>query len=116
MKTKNLFSSLLFLSLSLSMNSLRAQTPWILGGNEPGSGEFIGTTNDFPFIIKTNDTIRMVFDEFGKITLKTFQGTGIRFIRVNEDGDLEAMAPGNNTEILNGEGEWIPIQEHLIFY
>jgi hypothetical protein len=95
------------------MNALQAQTPWILGGNEPDFGEFIGTTNDFPFIIKTNDTIRMVIDEFGKVTLKTLQGTGIRLIRVNEDGDLVALEPGNNTEILNGEGEWIPIQEHL---
>lgn len=90
-----------------------AQSNWSLTGNAPSSGEFIGTTSDFPFIIKTHDTVRVVIDEFGKVTLKTMEGTGIRLLRVNEDGDLVAMEPGSNTEILNGEGEWIPLPSHL---
>jgi hypothetical protein len=55
----------------------------------------------------------MVIDENGLITIKTLEGSEIRMLQVNEDGELIALEAGSPTEILNGEGEWIPIPASL---
>jgi len=91
------------------MNSALAQSDWNTAGNSAGSGDFIGTTNTFPFIIKTDDVIRLVIDEDGLVTIKNLEGTAIRLLKVNEDGELIALEAGSPTQVLNGEGEWIPL-------
>ncbi len=55
----------------------------------------------------------MVIDENGLITIKTLEGTEIRMLQVNEDGELIALEAGSPTEILNGEGEWIALPVSL---
>lgn len=48
--------NLIILFLILNYLTIQAQTPWTITGNSAGSNDFIGTTNNIPFVVKTNNS------------------------------------------------------------
>ena len=60
---KKLFLSFFFMAATMGHISLFAQSYWSMSGNSASSSNFIGTTNNVPFQIKTNNNLRMILKE-----------------------------------------------------
>ena len=60
---KNVFSLFLFFAAMTGCTTLFAQSYWSMSGNSASSSNFIGTTNNVPFQIKTNNNLRMILKE-----------------------------------------------------
>ena len=67
---KNAFLLFLFIAAMTGCTTLFAQSYWSMSGNSASSSDFIGTTNNVPFKIKSNNASRMIFDGY-----KTGSGT-----------------------------------------
>ena len=61
---KKLVLSFFFLAATMGCTTLFAQSYWSMSGNSASSSNFIGTTNNMPFKIKTNNASRMIFDGY----------------------------------------------------
>ena len=61
---RNLFSIVLVVVTMGVCTTARAQSYWSMSGNSATSYNFIGTTNDAPFRIKTNGVTRMTFNAY----------------------------------------------------
>jgi hypothetical protein len=99
-----LFSTLLFI---ITTFSVVAQT-WKTGGNSIGTGDFLGTTNGFSLIFKTNNTQQMSIDPKGNIQFTSF-GIGKNGI-ISYDGKgnlIQLNYTGNNTDLLTGNGSFV---------
>jgi hypothetical protein len=57
--------------LTATPYALHARDAWSLTGNEIQEGQFLGTTNDQPLVIKTNDEEAMRIDVAGNVTRLT---------------------------------------------
>lgn len=67
-------------AILLSLNTAIAQNPWVQGGNTAGGNQSqrVGTNNNRPFRIETNNTQRMFFDNNGGGT-NGYIGIGTNF-------------------------------------
>ena len=61
---KNILSILAVIAAVSVCQVLSAQSYWSMSGNSATSSNYIGTTNDVMFRIRTNDTTRMTFDGY----------------------------------------------------
>ncbi len=61
---KKQISLFLLVALIVVSVSASAQSYWSMNGNSATSSNFIGTTNDAPFRIKTNGFTRMTFSDY----------------------------------------------------
>lgn len=61
---KNILSILAVIAAVSVCQVLSAQSYWSMSGNSATSSNFIGTTNDAPFRIKTNGFTRMTFSDY----------------------------------------------------
>jgi len=71
MKTTQKKSIVLVLSVLSLLNTLFAQTSWNTNGNAGSFSNFIGTTNNYPFLFRTNNVERM------RIQPNGFVGIGV---------------------------------------
>jgi hypothetical protein len=66
-------------------------TPWSLTGNAgTTASNFIGTTDNTPFRIRTNNTVKAIFTESGQLLLGNAGGAGPNSKLVVADGHIES--------------------------
>ena len=66
-------------------------TPWSLTGNAGNNAShFIGTTDNQPFRIRTNNALRAVFTESGQLMIGSGTGYGTNSKLIVEDGHIES--------------------------
>ena len=61
---KNAFLLFLFIAAMTGCTTLFAQSYWSMSGNSATTSNFIGTTNNVALKIKTNNSTRMIFDDY----------------------------------------------------
>lgn len=102
---KNLILLFVF---TLTVNSLfpQAGAKWATNGNIISSGEFIGTTNNFPLDFRTNNIQRMSLDLNGVLNLNSLSGVGQRVLLSTSTGNLMALPQGSPGQFLQYDGTW----------
>ena len=66
-------------------------TPWSLTGNAGTTvSHFIGTTDNVPFRIRTNNTVKAIFTESGQLLVGSGTGYGANSKLIVEDGHIES--------------------------
>ncbi len=66
-------------------------TPWSLTGNAgTTASHFIGTTDNAPFRIRTNNTVKAIFTESGQLLVGSGTGYGANSKLIVEDGHIES--------------------------
>lgn len=84
---KQIVMPLVVVLLMGTVNEVKAQTPdWNTSGNAIGGTNFLGSTNNFPVNILTNNTPRAVFTTGGFFGTGLSQGDGLRFLDPNPSG------------------------------
>ncbi len=101
---KLLLISLLLTSIYHSYGQAGAK--WATGGNSSSTGDFIGTTNNFPLIFKTNNTQKMVLSTTGVLQLNNLAGTGNRLLQTDASGNIIPFTMGTSSQVLYGNGLW----------
>ena len=73
--------------------------PWKQSGNNASNGDFIGTTNSIPLLIKTNNTTRFTFDSNGDIIFNSLaSANNYKILTIDVNGKL---TPVGGTAIKN---------------
>lgn len=100
--------SILSLVLILLTTLLVAQPSgkWSTGGNAISAGDFIGTTNNFPFDFRVNNVQQMSIGTNGVLTLNALAGTGNRILLSDANGNISALPQGGPDEFLLSNGTW----------
>jgi len=66
-------------------------TPWALTGNAgTTASHFIGTTDNLPFRIRTNNTVKAIFTESGQFLVGSGTGYGANSKLIVEEGHIES--------------------------
>lgn len=98
---------LIFSVLILFSMSVFAQGPkWTTLGNTNSTGDFIGSTNGQPFVIKTNNITRGTFTASGSFQLNSLIGTASRLLQTDATGNIIPFTMGTSTQVLFGNGTW----------
>ncbi len=83
----------LFLGKTASAQ-IESEKNWLLTGNVSGNNHFIGTTNNMPFVVKTNNITRMTIGSNGNVGIGTTDLS--EKLVVNGCLKLKATTPGNS--------------------
>ena len=94
-----------FVLLSFLSNAQSGQK-WASNGNLLSKDEFIGSSNNFPILFKTNNALKMSLGTNGLLNLKTLAGTGNRLMQTDTAGNLLPFAMGTASQVLYGNGIW----------
>ncbi len=92
-----------------SSTLLHAQSgpKWSVNGNAISPGDFIGSTNPYPFLVKTNNLDRFLIDPLGKVYVIDFKNLGVGFVTFDISGKLIPHSfSGNATDVLTGNGSF----------
>jgi hypothetical protein len=84
----------------------QAGAKWATGGNSISTGDFIGTTNNFPLLFKINNLQKMQLSTSGVLQINNLIGVGNRLILTDASGNISPFAMGTATQILYGNGTW----------
>ncbi len=79
---------------------------WSTGGNAIVAGDFIGTTNNFPFDFRVNNVQQMSLSVNGVLTLNALSGTSNRILFTDTNGNITALAAGTTGQFLKSNGTW----------
>jgi hypothetical protein len=79
---------------------------WNVFGNLGDGADWLGTTNSFPLIFKTNNTQRMSLDANGVFNLVNLAGTGSRMLQTDANGNLIFLPTGSSGQFLQSDGTW----------
>ena len=94
------------LMLLFQTNSFAQGPKWATLGNATSTGDFIGSTNSQPFVIKTNNITRGTFTTSGSFQLNNLIGTGSRLLQTDATGNIIPFTMGTSTQVLYGNGIW----------
>lgn len=87
-----------------------ASAQWGLNGNAISSTNFIGSTNNQTFSVRTNNTERMKITGTGDFYLTGLTGTGPGILRVSASGGVTRINfTGSNQQVLGGNGSFVDI-------
>ena len=97
--------------LTFSFSTMYSQngSKWATGGNSVGSGDFIGTTNNFPVTFKVNNATKMLLNTNGSFQLNNFGGTGMGIVQYDNNGVFTQLPYSNSSYVLFGNGTFGPI-------
>lgn len=97
-----------FCLLFFSNVSIQAQSgaKWATGGNGIGAGEFIGTTNNYPLLFRTNNAQQMMLSTTGVLQLNNLNGSGNRLLQTDASGNIIPFNMGTSSQVLYGNGTW----------
>ncbi len=84
----------------------QAGAKWATGGNSSAAGDFLGTTNNFPLLFRTNNIQRMALDINGNMSINALAGIGNRLLMSSPTGQLIPLAQGTANQVLFGNGTW----------
>lgn len=79
---------------------------WSTGGNAISTGDFIGTTNNFPLDFRTNNNQVMSLDANGNLSLKNLIGSGHRILITDANGNISYLPQGSSGQFLLSNGTW----------
>ena len=104
-------ASILFLGMGMLLSgilSAQGNAPfWSNVGNNLANGDYIGTNNSVPFIIKTNNTQAAIVNTNGSILFNHYSGTGNGLLMLDNTGLLSRFNfSGNIGDVLLGNGSW----------
>jgi hypothetical protein len=80
---------------------------WATGGNGLSTGEFFGSTNNFPVIFKVNNIQKMSLATTGALQINYLAGTGNRFLQTDAAGNIVSFPMGTTGQYLAGNGTWV---------
>lgn len=100
------FILLLSFTLALSVAHSQSGAKWSTGGDNISSGNFLGTTNNFPLIFKTNSTQWMTLGTNGVLNLNKLAGTGNRLLQTDASGNISVFPMATSNDVLYGNGTW----------
>lgn len=107
---------LLFIVAFASVTAIaQSGQKWSVSGNDISGGEFIGTTNNAPLILKTNNTTTLKLDPNGHIKIVSLEGFGNGLVSMNNEGVLTPFPfNGNTKQVLLGDGTWgsVPVPDN----
>ena len=107
MKINHYFLTMALFIIGLQSSIAQSGQKWATGGNSVGTGDFIGTTNGFSLIFKTNNTQQMSIDPKGNIQITAFSTGKSGIISFDGKGNLTQLSfTGNSTDILTGSGSF----------
>lgn len=87
--------------------SAQTATPWNPGGNAISNGQFLGTTNNEPLIMKTNGVEHLRIKTNGNIQINAFQNMGRGLVYANNNGVLNFTAfPNDTNQVFAGSGNF----------
>lgn len=111
MKNFTKFLLVAVIAIVSSGNRIIAQNgaKWATGLNSITASDGIGTNNNFPLNFYTNGSQRMSLSTSGVLRINGLNGTSIRFVQANSNGDLISFPMGNSTDVLYGNGTWGPL-------
>jgi len=102
--------TLLFASFPFILHGF-SQTKWELNGNNSGSNDFIGTTNNQSLVFKTDNTVRLKIQNDGDVVVKNLESlVGHGIVKVNGNGKLGRVDyPSNPEYFFDGTSNFSPI-------
>jgi hypothetical protein len=80
------------------ISSNTSTSGWTLEGNSISSSQFVGTTNNEDFRIRSNDTLRMIVKSDGKVGVKNDNPTGAFQVTTNttqSSSNTDLATPSN---------------------
>ncbi|GIV28748.1 MAG: hypothetical protein KatS3mg027_2562 [Bacteroidia bacterium] len=104
LKISKITTWLLMLSILFSSNYLYSQgNNWKLdGNNNVGSNTFLGSTNNAPLNLRTNNLNRLTISSSGNFTFHTLNGTGSALMLLNNNGESYRLNfSQNNNDSIN---------------
>jgi hypothetical protein len=105
---KTIITSALLIAAS-AFSYAQSGQKWATGGNSNVTGDFFGTTNNFPIDFKTNNILRMSLGTNGILKVNNLAGTGARLLQVDPSGNLIPLPQGASNQYLSGNGTWINV-------
>lgn len=101
-KTNSLLgkTNALLLFLTLGSLSIQAQTPWAITGNSAGANDFIGTTNNIPFVIKTNNTEALRVMPGGVVGIGVAPTAGDYSMKLRVNGSTHITSGNQDGDVL----------------
>jgi hypothetical protein len=104
MKKNILFSIALIANFNLFSQSGQK---WATGGNGLITGDFFGSTNNFPIIFKVNNIQRMSLSVAGVLQINGLSGSLNRLLQTDASGNIIPFTMGNANQYLAGNGVWV---------
>jgi hypothetical protein len=92
---KHLCLAIAAVSFALTTNA-QSGVKWAANGNAMSPGEFLGTTNDQPLVVKTNNTTRFTINANGDIQFNHLAGAGNQILSLDNTGKLIATPTSNS--------------------
>lgn len=89
--------------------NLKAQTnaDWNINGNSISNGNFLGTTNNEPLVMKTNSTEALRIKPNGEIKIAAFENLGKGIVTFNNNGVLTTRVfPNDTNQVFCGSGSF----------
>jgi cytoskeletal protein CcmA (bactofilin family) len=102
---KTLCTTLIVASSVLATYSQSGQK-WATNGNLNSTGDFIGTTNNFPIDFKTNNVLRATLSNTGVFKINNLSGTTTRLLQTDASGNIIFLPQGTASQVLYGNGTW----------
>lgn len=83
----------------------QAGMKWATQGNTGSTGDFVGTTNNFPLTFKVNNIERMSLSTTGILQVNSLAGTGTGYAWFDANGNMmRTNFPNDPNQILTGNG------------
>jgi hypothetical protein len=95
---KHLCLAIAAVSFALTTNAQNG-VKWAAKGNSVAPGEFLGSTNNQPLVVKTNNTTRFTINANGDVQFNHLAGAGNQVLSVDNTGKLIATPTSNS-------GQW----------
>lgn len=116
---KRIFTLITVLSISIQINA-KSGTKWSTGGNGISTGDFLGTTNNEPLLLKANNNLGLKIKPNGEIIFKSLDLNSITgsngIVFTDGQGKIGRINfTGSTNHILLGDGSWgtIPSSSNL---
>ena len=96
----------LLLGVITTIGYSQAGAKWATGGNASSTGEFFGTTTNFPIDFKTNNVLRATLSTTGVFKINSLAGVNTRLLQTDANGNIIFLPQGSPSQVLYGNGTW----------
>ena len=96
----------LLLGVITTIGYSQAGAKWATGGNSTTTGDFFGTTTNFPIDFKTNNVLRATLSTTGVFKINNLAGANTRLLQTDANGNIIFLPQGTPSQVLYGNGAW----------
>lgn len=96
----------LLLGVITTLGYSQAGAKWATGGNSTTTGDFFGTTTNFPIDFKTNNVLRATLSTTGVFKINNLAGANTRLLQTDANGNIIFLPQGSPSQVLYGNGTW----------